>query len=159
MWKIVLLRGLRSHTPIVNKTPPPRSSHPRDDRPSHSNLSKNRHGHHMDTTRMPQNPADLVNALQDSVHREVGESRPAKTARSQRSRTTCPACGSDRCHSHSTTKAGSPRFRCTACKKVFTISDRSRGKPRSHEPLSNAERQRRFKQRKKLANECKESND
>ena len=159
MWKIVLLRGLRSHTPLVNKTPPPpRSSHPRDDRPSHSNLN-------MKTTtttaesRMPQNPADLVNALQDSVHREVGESRPAKTARSQRSRTTCPACGSDRCHSHSMTKAGSPRFRCTVCKKVFTISDRSRGKPRSPEPLSNAERQRRFKQKKKLANECKESND
>ena len=64
----------------------------------------------------------------------------------------CPACGNDRCHSHSMTKAGSPRFRCTVCKKVFTISDRGRGQPRSPKPLSNAERQRRFKQKKKLAN-------
>jgi len=36
------------------------------------------------SARMPQNPADLVNSLQDRVHREVGESRPARTARSRK---------------------------------------------------------------------------
>ncbi len=34
--------------------------------------------------RMPQNPADLVDALQDPVHREVGQSRPARAARSRK---------------------------------------------------------------------------
>jgi DNA-binding transcriptional regulator YiaG len=33
--------------------------------------------------RMPPNPADLVDALQDSIHREVGKSRAAKSVRSQ----------------------------------------------------------------------------
>lgn len=32
----------------------------------------------------PQNPADLVDALQDPIHREVGRSRPARTARSRK---------------------------------------------------------------------------
>ena len=36
------------------------------------------------SARMPQNPADLVDALQDPVHREVGQSRPARTARSRK---------------------------------------------------------------------------
>jgi DNA-binding transcriptional regulator YiaG len=34
--------------------------------------------------RMPQNPADLVDALQNPVHREVGRSRPARAARSRK---------------------------------------------------------------------------
>jgi len=29
----------------------------------------------------PQNPADLVDALQEPIHRDVGRSKPAKTAR------------------------------------------------------------------------------
>lgn len=29
----------------------------------------------------PQNPADLVDALQDPIHRDVGRSRPARTVR------------------------------------------------------------------------------
>ena len=33
--------------------------------------------------RMPPNPADLVDALQESVHQEVGKSRAAKSARSR----------------------------------------------------------------------------
>ena len=33
--------------------------------------------------RMPPNPADLVDALQDSIHREVGKSRAAKSVRSR----------------------------------------------------------------------------
>jgi hypothetical protein len=33
--------------------------------------------------RQPPNPADLVDALQDPIHREVGRSRPAKTVRSR----------------------------------------------------------------------------
>lgn len=32
----------------------------------------------------PQNPADLVDALQEPIHREVGRSRPARTARSRK---------------------------------------------------------------------------
>jgi transcriptional regulator with XRE-family HTH domain len=36
------------------------------------------------TARMPQNPADLVGALQDPVHQEVGQARPAKAARSRK---------------------------------------------------------------------------
>jgi DNA-binding transcriptional regulator YiaG len=36
------------------------------------------------TAYMPQNPADLVDALQESIHREVGRSRPARTARSRK---------------------------------------------------------------------------
>jgi DNA-binding transcriptional regulator YiaG len=36
------------------------------------------------TAYMPQNPADLVDALQEPIHREVGRSRPARTARSQK---------------------------------------------------------------------------
>lgn len=36
------------------------------------------------TARMPQNPADLVDALQDPVHRELGQSRPARAARSRK---------------------------------------------------------------------------
>ena len=34
-------------------------------------------------TRMPQKPADLVDAIQDSIHREVGKSRAAKSVRSR----------------------------------------------------------------------------
>ncbi|MEA5488517.1 MULTISPECIES: hypothetical protein [Pseudanabaena] len=34
--------------------------------------------------RMPQNPADLVDALQDPIHREVGEYRIARVARSRK---------------------------------------------------------------------------
>lgn len=34
--------------------------------------------------RMPQNPADLVDALQEPVHREVGRSRPARTTRNRK---------------------------------------------------------------------------
>jgi DNA-binding transcriptional regulator YiaG len=33
-------------------------------------------------SRLPPNPADLVDALQDSIHREVGKSRAAKSVRS-----------------------------------------------------------------------------
>lgn len=36
------------------------------------------------TSYMPQNPADLVDALQEPIHREVGRSRPARTARSRK---------------------------------------------------------------------------
>lgn len=32
----------------------------------------------------PQNPADLVDAFQEPIHREVGRSRPARTARSRK---------------------------------------------------------------------------
>lgn len=32
----------------------------------------------------PQNPADLVDALQEPIHRNVGKSRPARTARSRK---------------------------------------------------------------------------
>lgn len=35
-------------------------------------------------SRMPPNPADLVDALQDTIHREVGRSRLAKVAKSRR---------------------------------------------------------------------------
>ena len=35
-------------------------------------------------SRMPQNPADLVDALPDTIHREVGKSRPARAARSRK---------------------------------------------------------------------------
>ncbi|MEI1376588.1 XRE family transcriptional regulator [Nostoc sp. UHCC 0926] len=35
-------------------------------------------------SRMPPNPADLVDALQDTIHHEVGRSRPARTARSRK---------------------------------------------------------------------------
>ena len=42
-------------------------------------LSKDAH-----TAYMPQNPADLVDALQEPIHREVGRSRPARTARSRK---------------------------------------------------------------------------
>ncbi|MFM9264314.1 helix-turn-helix domain-containing protein [Tychonema sp. BBK16] len=34
--------------------------------------------------RKPQNPADLVDALQEPIHREVGRSRPARAARSRK---------------------------------------------------------------------------
>jgi DNA-binding transcriptional regulator YiaG len=34
-------------------------------------------------SRLPPNPADLVDALQDSIHREVGKSRAAKSVRSR----------------------------------------------------------------------------
>ncbi|WP_310484097.1 hypothetical protein [Chamaesiphon sp. VAR_48_metabat_403] len=34
--------------------------------------------------RTPANPADLVNALQDPIHREVGKSRLAKSVRSRK---------------------------------------------------------------------------
>jgi DNA-binding transcriptional regulator YiaG len=36
------------------------------------------------TEYMPQNPADLVDALQEPIHREVGRSRPARAARSRK---------------------------------------------------------------------------
>lgn len=36
------------------------------------------------TARMPQNPADLVDAFQDPIHREVGQSRPTRAARSRK---------------------------------------------------------------------------
>lgn len=36
------------------------------------------------TAYMPQNPADLVDALQEPIHREVGRSRPARTVRSRK---------------------------------------------------------------------------
>lgn len=36
------------------------------------------------TAYMPQNPADLVDALQEPIHHEVGRSRPARTARSRK---------------------------------------------------------------------------
>jgi transcriptional regulator with XRE-family HTH domain len=36
------------------------------------------------TARMPQNPAVLVDAFQDPVHRDVGKSRPARAARSRK---------------------------------------------------------------------------
>lgn len=36
------------------------------------------------TSRMPPNPADLVDALQEPIHREVGRSRPARAVRSHR---------------------------------------------------------------------------
>ncbi len=36
------------------------------------------------TAYMPQNPVDLVDALQEPIHREVGRSRPARTARSRK---------------------------------------------------------------------------
>lgn len=36
------------------------------------------------TSRMPPNPADLVDALQEPIHREVGRSRPARAVRSRR---------------------------------------------------------------------------
>ncbi len=35
-------------------------------------------------SRRPPNPADLVDALQEPIHREVGRSRPAKAVRSRR---------------------------------------------------------------------------
>lgn len=35
-------------------------------------------------SRMPPNPADLVDAFQDTIHREVGRSRPARTVRSRK---------------------------------------------------------------------------
>jgi DNA-binding transcriptional regulator YiaG len=35
-------------------------------------------------SRRPQNPADLVDALQEPIHREVGRSRPARAVRSRR---------------------------------------------------------------------------
>lgn len=35
-------------------------------------------------SRKPQNPADLVDALQEPIHREVGRSRPARAARSRK---------------------------------------------------------------------------
>ncbi|HEY9696740.1 MAG TPA: hypothetical protein V6D10_05725 [Trichocoleus sp.] len=34
--------------------------------------------------RTPQNPADLVDAFQEPIHREVGQSRPARAARSRK---------------------------------------------------------------------------
>jgi DNA-binding transcriptional regulator YiaG len=37
------------------------------------------------TAYMPQSPADLVDALQEPIHREVGRSRPARTARRRKS--------------------------------------------------------------------------
>jgi DNA-binding transcriptional regulator YiaG len=36
------------------------------------------------TAYTPQNPADLVGALQETIHREVGRSRPARTVRSRK---------------------------------------------------------------------------
>jgi DNA-binding transcriptional regulator YiaG len=36
------------------------------------------------TARMPPNPADLVGALQDPIHNEIGEARPAKVARNRK---------------------------------------------------------------------------
>ncbi|WP_407888374.1 hypothetical protein [Scytonema sp. NUACC26] len=35
-------------------------------------------------SRVPLNPADLVDALQDTIHREVGRSKLARTTRSRR---------------------------------------------------------------------------
>ncbi|MEC4815094.1 MAG: XRE family transcriptional regulator [Scytonema sp. PMC 1069.18] len=35
-------------------------------------------------SRVPPNPVDLVDALQDTIHREVGRSKPARTTRSSR---------------------------------------------------------------------------
>jgi len=35
-------------------------------------------------SRMPPNPADLVDALSDNIHREVGKARPARAARSRK---------------------------------------------------------------------------
>lgn len=49
------------------------------DKPPLKPLSK-----YADRSRMPPNPADLVDALQDTIHREVGRSRPARVARSRR---------------------------------------------------------------------------
>jgi transcriptional regulator with XRE-family HTH domain len=36
------------------------------------------------TAHMPPNPADLVGALQDPIHNEIGEARPAKVARNRK---------------------------------------------------------------------------
>lgn len=35
-------------------------------------------------SRIPQNSADLVDALQEPIHREIGRSRPARAARSRK---------------------------------------------------------------------------
>jgi DNA-binding transcriptional regulator YiaG len=48
-------------------------------RPLLGSLSEDAH-----TAYMPQNPADLVDALQEPIHREVGRSRPARVARSRK---------------------------------------------------------------------------
>ncbi|MBE9204878.1 XRE family transcriptional regulator [Synechocystis salina LEGE 06099] len=48
-------------------------------RPLLGALSKDAHKAYM-----PQNPADLVDALQEPIHREVGRARPARTARSRK---------------------------------------------------------------------------
>jgi DNA-binding transcriptional regulator YiaG len=48
-------------------------------RPQLGSLSEDAHKAYM-----PQNPADLVDALQEPIHREVGRSRPARAARSRK---------------------------------------------------------------------------
>jgi DNA-binding transcriptional regulator YiaG len=48
-------------------------------RPSLGFLSRNAH-----TAYIPQNPADLVDALQEPIHHEVGRSRPARSVRNRK---------------------------------------------------------------------------
>jgi DNA-binding transcriptional regulator YiaG len=50
-------------------------------RPQLSSLSED-----VRAARRPQNPAELVDALQDPIHLEVGQSRPARAARSRKNR-------------------------------------------------------------------------
>lgn len=47
-------------------------------RPQLGSLSKDVH-----TARMPQNPSDLVDALQEPIHQDIGRSRSARAARGQ----------------------------------------------------------------------------
>ncbi|MCY7324265.1 MAG: XRE family transcriptional regulator, partial [Phormidesmis sp. CAN_BIN36] len=48
-------------------------------RPQLGSLSEDAHA-----ANMPQNSADLVDALQEPIHREVGQSRPARAAKSRK---------------------------------------------------------------------------
>lgn len=64
---------------------------------------------------------------------------------------TCKRCGSHRTKKHTATSSGTPRLWCKDCGRPFTLGDRPRGgsKPKGDRPMTNAERQRRWRERHK----------
>jgi uncharacterized Zn finger protein len=63
----------------------------------------------------------------------------------------CPKCQSQKIHKRGKTHSGKPRFGCVNCGHVF--SGNPTGRPQIKNPLSDAERSRRYRERKKKKNE------
>jgi len=61
----------------------------------------------------------------------------------------CPNCSSTNTVSNGTNSAGTPRVYCKDCKKTRVTSGRKPGNQPKEKPLSNAERQARWRKKQK----------